>query len=316
MVMQTAPLSIALAAVMFALPCAAQGQSAEELFHEGRAALDRGELDVACSKLAESLRLSGQGGPRLSLAECEERRGHLALALEQLDEAVRVLPAGSVQGTSAAERRAALEPRVPTLTIDVDARAPADMRIDLDGKPGRAGGVRLDPGRHTVVTSAAGCPPKTFPVSLSEGDRRHLHVDIGACGGASADDPVASSGVGSSGRSNDATTTRRTAGFVVGGVGVAGILLFGVTGALALGKQSTVDAHCHAKKCDATGLAAASDGRALDAANAIFLGVGAAGLGVGAVLVLTAPTRSAKAALGLGPTPGGFAVRLSAPLDL
>jgi hypothetical protein len=54
--------------------------AAEALFQQGKAALDRGDLDVACGKLRESHRLDPAVGTLFNVADCEERRGKTGTA--------------------------------------------------------------------------------------------------------------------------------------------------------------------------------------------------------------------------------------------
>ena len=54
--------------------------AAEALFREGRKLLDEGQLDAACSKLAESQRLDASPGTLGSLAQCHEKQGKTATA--------------------------------------------------------------------------------------------------------------------------------------------------------------------------------------------------------------------------------------------
>jgi hypothetical protein len=83
----------------------------------------------------------------------------------------------------------------------------------------------------------------------------------------------------------------RTAGFVLGAVGLAGVGVGAVTGLLVLGKKSIVDdpSHCDPTThvCDATGLAAASSGKTLSTVSTVAFVAGGALLITGAVLVLT-----------------------------
>jgi len=65
-----------------ALPATAQSERAASvaLFDEGRAALQRGDLAVACSKFQESNRLDPAVGTAFNLANCEEQRGRTSTA--------------------------------------------------------------------------------------------------------------------------------------------------------------------------------------------------------------------------------------------
>src|SRR5580692_3784072 len=75
-------LAIATPAMAQAPPSAATTDppTAAELFHQGRAALEEKNYEVACPKFAESQRLAPHVGTLISLAECEEAVGRLARA--------------------------------------------------------------------------------------------------------------------------------------------------------------------------------------------------------------------------------------------
>ena len=76
---------------------------------------------------------------------------------------------------------------------------------------------------------------------------------------------------------------------------VAGLLVGAITGGMALGKKSTVDANCGSALhvadgvCDPTGLSAANSLKRLGLASTIGFVVGAAGVGTGVVLFATEP---------------------------
>lgn len=100
---------------------------------------------------------------------------------------------------------------------------------------------------------------------------------------------------------------RRVAVYVIGGVGLAGLVAGGVTGGLALGKKSVIEEHCGAgigsadkAACDQTGLDAGQSVKTLGLVSTIGLVAGVAGVGTGAVLLLTAP-KAAQPATGARP---------------
>ena len=80
---------------------------------------------------------------------------------------------------------------------------------------------------------------------------------------------------------------RRTAAYVAGGVGIAGVVVGSVTGILVLGKKQTVNDNCTGHDCNDAGYSAATSGQSLGLVSTISFGVGVAGLAVGAVLLLT-----------------------------
>jgi hypothetical protein len=120
-----------------------------QLFDEGRVALQRGDLNVACAKFRESLAIDGSVGPLLNLAECEERRGRLATALDLWRRASGRTRDG-VEADFVRERIADLSPRVPRLSLRPAPDLPPGARVILDGSAVAPDGtgVAVDPGAH------------------------------------------------------------------------------------------------------------------------------------------------------------------------
>jgi hypothetical protein len=99
----------------------------------------------------------------------------------------------------------------------------------------------------------------------------------------------------------------RTAGWIVAGAGAIGLALAGVSGIVLLDEKSTVTAHCpQTRACDAAGAAAASANKTWLPLNTVAWIAGVIGAGVGAYLVLTAP--SGRSGLGVAPQSSGAAV--------
>jgi hypothetical protein len=86
---------------------------------------------------------------------------------------------------------------------------------------------------------------------------------------------------------------RRTGGYVVGAVGVGGLVIGVITRALAFGQKSIIDNHCGTNKlCDQTGLDAVSAGGTLLTVSTVSLIVGGAAVVTGTALVLGNPAPS------------------------
>ena len=107
----------------------------------------------------------------------------------------------------------------------------------------------------------------------------------------------------------------RTAGFVVGGVGLAGIAGAITTGLVLPGKQSIIDANCGADfRCNKEGFDAVQSGKTLAAANTTLWFVGGILTGVGAVLVVfggNGGDSKPGTALKIQPIPGGAGASLA-----
>src|SRR5262249_44319433 len=85
-----------------------------------------------------------------------------------------------------------------------------------------------------------------------------------------------------------ASTTRRLAGLVVGGAGVAGLIVGGITGGLTFAKTGEVEKACPIPdKCTVEGVAIADTARTFGLVSTISFIAGGALAATGVVLVLT-----------------------------
>ena len=306
-----------LAALCWASPSLAQTtveQRAELLFREGREAVDRSDYATGCAKFAESLRLTQRPGPLLNLANCEEHQGRFVSALAHWTDGIALLPAGDERVVAARQRVEALSRRIPRLTVVLAPSAPQGAKVTLDGAPISPAALGVpqptDLGEHVVVAAAPGHSDARSTLLLGEGERREITVTPGmpvAAAPSTAAPPIVAPPPppGSNGA--------RTAGFVIGGVGLAGVAVGAITGGMTIGKKSTVDEECGANRC--TGQPAqdaASAGKTLSTVSTVAFIAGGVGLAAGVVLVLTSGPHRAPTTATLGATPllGGGALSL------
>ena len=282
-----------------ALAQAKDPAAAEALFRQGRALSDAGDIAGACAKFRESDRLDPAVGTTFNIADCEERLGHLARAWTLFDEVAQRLPPTDKRRDVAKKRAAALEPRLPKLNVRLSANAGLGVRVVRDGvELGSASlgtALPVDPGEHVVVVSAAGREDRSFKVIVSEREIRALEVEPGR--------PVLTVPAEQSARAGAADARpleparSPTLGYVVGGVGVAGLIVGAVAGILVMQKKSVVDEHCDAsKQCDDEGLEATSRGKTWGVITTVGLVTGAVGVGAGTYLLLSAGSGDDRAA--------------------
>ncbi|MBX3128245.1 MAG: hypothetical protein KF718_16090 [Polyangiaceae bacterium] len=282
---------------------AGDAAAAEVLFREGRAASDAGNPKLACEKFRESHRLDPAPGTALNIADCEETLGRLATAWTYFSEVAAKLPASDERQAIARARAGALEPRLPRLRLRLAPTVPADTTVRRGEVVLRRAALDtplpVDPGEHRVEVRAAGHEPRHVVVTLREGEQRTLTLDVGK--------PVSledGPGVGAAPKGGSGSPT---VGYVLGGLGVVGLGVGAVTGAMVLSKKSTVDANCDAdKRCNRVGADAADSGRTLGTVSGVSFVVGAVLLGSGAYLVLSGDRERPSAAL--MPTAGGAAL--------
>jgi len=160
----------------------AQSAEAEVLFREGRELLKQGKIAAGCDKLVASERLESSVGTLLNLGDCREKLGKLASAWAAFRkaEAMAQRTGGDDKRRAEASRRAAqLEPRLPTLEIDVAhlvdglvVRCDGEIVTDAQWSTARP----LDPGNYTIVAEAPGYQAWHTTVPVSLGAQRQVVV--------------------------------------------------------------------------------------------------------------------------------------------
>ncbi len=257
--------------------------AAEALFDQGRAALAQGDFDTACGRFRESDRLDPALGTRFNLADCEEKRGHLATAWSLFRGVVAQLAEGDDRLPVAQKRLSALEPRVPRLTMVLAPRAPHTTRVkEGDTEYAEASfGVALpiDPGAHHLMVSAPGYSPRRIDVALEPGETAEVSVSPGSLL------PLEDHPAPEAPHVED----HRTLGYVLAGVGATGLVVGAVSGILVLHQKGVYDDNCdeRLKVCNQKGKDAGATGRALGVVSATGFAAGVVASAFGAYFILT-----------------------------
>ena len=266
--------------------------AAEALFREGRALLERGELQAACEKLQASNALDPSAGTLLNLAACRLKQGKTATAWAYFVSAERLAEnqGRSDQAGEAKRRASELEPKLSTLTLDA-REAPPGLELRRGGQRVEMGSlsspVPVDPGPLVIEVSAPGYETVRIEVNIgSVGDRRVIELPplkrVAAHRPPAPAPAPAPRGVAEEG----ANSSRSVAPWVVGGVGGAALVAGSVLGVLALSSNSSAVEVCRGTdrtRCDDA--EQRRDNQAL--ASTISVGAGLVGIGVAAVWLMT-----------------------------
>lgn len=284
-----------LASALSASPAFAGDAAAEALFRAGREAAERGDDATACARFEESHRIEPAAGTVLNLALCYERRGQIASAWQRLREAKERLTPGDERIALVDSKIAALEARLPRLTLRVEPET-SGQRVLRDGQELGAASlgvaVPVDPGEHRVQLRTPGSTPRVVTVAVAEGENKELVLEPGPSAANTAA-PVPAPAPASAGNSG------RTAGFIIGGVGLAGIATSLVAGAIVLDRKSTVDRECAGSECTSRGVEAADSGRTWSTVSTVACITGAAAVGVGAYFILSSKPSAEAARIGV-----------------
>jgi hypothetical protein len=300
-----------------AQPAADPNDQAAALFREGREALEKGEHPLACKKFTESLAMSKRASTLLNLAQCEEGQRHLVAALQRWNEGIGLLDANDERVGPSRDRAAALERRIPRVSVKRAPGAPAGTVITMDGtaldEAALGTAIPVDPGDHVLVVTAPGQLEQRSTITLAESERRELTVGPGVVPTAI---PIATASATAT-----ATTTApppsssmRTMGFVTAAVGLAGLVAAGITGGIVAANDGTIQANCPNKRCNDLGASTLDTSRALLIVNAATLGAGLVGVGAGTVFILIGgPSQKPARTVGIAPAidPSGAGVRVT-----
>jgi hypothetical protein len=267
---------------------------AEALYEEARNLMKQGDYARACPKFKQSNDLDPGGGTLLNLAECYEKQGKYASAWSTFKEALVVAQRDgrSERVDYAKKHLAVVEPKLSKIIIEVPSEVnESGLTVTLDGAPlGAAAwgvGMPVDPGTHQVTASAPNKAPFEQSVQIESGSTT-LKIpkladkkDEGAPRAVDTDTekkPVSDE--------NQPNNGKRTAGFVIGGVGIAALGVGGYFGLRAFSKWSDRNDNC-VGGCNEAAKAAGDDAKTAATISTIGIGVGVVAIGVGTYLVLS-----------------------------
>ena len=319
-------------------PTATLKAQARLLFEDAMDLAKKNRHADACPKFEESQRLDPGVGTKFYLADCYEHIGRYASAwglyMEVSDEA------GDAKREEYSRKRAdALKPKLTRMVIVLadDVKTITGIEVRRDGvvvPPGQWGmPLPVDAGKHTI---GVGAPSKRSWETTVEasGEGAVVTVTIPEL----RDDtvippPTALPTVQPTVTATVAPTTsaaptvapdapwpiQKKLALAAGAVGLVGVAVGGVMGGLAAGKKGDMDAQCSQSdplKCNAAGVALASDVKTFGTVSTIGLIAGGALAVGGVVLWLTAPSSEPEKAkttghlrTSVGVTPGGLVVK-------
>jgi len=245
-------------AVLFALAAPARAQSgptaedrAAAAASAGRELFEQGRWMEAHARFTEAQSLAYSPVFELYAARALRNAGKLVGARERYAHVVETeLPASAPPAFTAAKddakrELAQLEPRIPRLTFRPSRPLARGGEILVDGAVVAAGATShpVDPGEHVVTVREAGREVAKRSVRADAGGAVEVPLELAAAGTSPAS-PAVDSPKDSPPESANAGSL--VPGGVVLGVGLAGLLVGGITGGLAASKKSDLEDACGA----------------------------------------------------------------------
>jgi hypothetical protein len=321
------PFSSLLTALALTAPIAhAQGgdaAAAESLFREARQLMSQGKTSEACAKFEASNRLDPSSGTMINLADCHVKEGKTASAWAEFLAASRIARQQNVpqRAEEAIKRAGELEKSLSYFTLSVAGKVPGEeIRRDdaLLSDGALSSKIPVDPGPHVISASAPGYKTwaKTIVVKpngdLQGVDVPTLEKDTAAA--ATVPPPAASSPPTATtpapkekeGQEASEGSGRKTAGYVLGGIGIAATGVGTFFGLKALSTYGKVKDECPSLDgCSQRAGDLRDDAGTQGNIANITLGVGLLSLAAGAYLVFSGPsTKPSTSALSVSPTVG------------
>lgn len=280
---------------------------ARRLYSQGLTQEAAGDWTGALATFEEVARIKLTPQVRFHVARSKEHLGRLNEALGGYRLAEYEASQGGAKEqeilAEVSKAREALEKRIPKLVI-VRGESAAAVKVELDGvvigdaQLGKE--ITVDPGPHVVVGILA--PGKQFRsnVSVAEGESKQLVLNVPSellepSVAPAAPDPKPAPTPAAPAPGPEKRKSPSAAPWVVGGVGVAALIASGVFYALRNDAEKELDAGCLDRQCPDTLRDTQKRGETYAALSGVMLGVGVAGVGASALMLLGRSTASQPA---------------------
>jgi tetratricopeptide (TPR) repeat protein len=294
---------------------------AREGYRAGLALEAAGNWSAALAKFQEVAAVKITPQVRFHIALCQDRLGKWTEALGGYRIAVSEARAARAnQVVQEAERALQkLESRIPKFVIRLKQGSEA-ASVKLDGVPIGATSlgnpILVDPGGHLIEVALPGRAPRQLTVVAEEGRVEQVEVDATEETAAAPAATEAATPTAAPLREKPAgeapRTSPRVLPWVVLGTGGAALVASGVFYGLRASALSRLDDNCYdAARCPTSEKSTYDKGRTYTMAGNIALGVGAVGVGLGTVLLLTGGTKQSSAARASPPAQGRLIVHPS-----
>lgn len=281
-----------------------QREQAQSKFTKGKELFAQKKFKEALVEFQGSLEIVASPNARLYVARCYREMGSYVNAYVEFGrteiEAKELAPQDSryvKTGDSAATERKDLEPKLGFVTVTV-ANAAENTTLKIGGEEYKRAGwnepAPVMPGTSDVIVETPGREPVKKTVTVAAGEKTALTMDAGAA-------PASTGGGSSSSPKTEAPSTPsegrdyRTYAYIAGGVGAAGLLTFGIFGAMASSKWSTIKDECGERPCPESKRDLVEGGKSQQTIANIGLAIGIIGVATGVTLfVISNPKKPSE----------------------
>jgi len=302
--------------VMPAAATPVQREQAQARFARGKELLSKKQYDAALAEFRASHEIVGSPNTRLELARCLRAMGRLVAAYAELGRAAVEAKELVAQDNryqrafdSATTERAEIEPQLGFVALTIQ-NPTDDTKVTVGGEEiRRAAWGEPAPavaGQTEVLVETPGHGPVKRTLTLVAGQKTPLSIDAqsGELPGGPPPPPPEPP------RPASDASPLRTVAYVAGGIGVAGLVTFGVAGVMARSTYNDLNGACNGGPCPSDKSGEISSGKTQQTLANVGLIVGIAGVAAGATLfVLSLPKSTPGTTTGLVMAPGWMGVR-------
>jgi hypothetical protein len=330
--MRKTMLAWALCALVAAGAAHAQTQEAvaQTRFNKGRELFIAQQYAPALVEFRAASELYESPNTRLYIARCERELGHVAAAYVEFERAASEAadrsksdPRYASTHDVAKNEGSALAPKIAHVTVLAPAGLPENATVTVNGAALGAAAVGIaapiDPGPVEVIAKAPGYVTAKKTATVTAGESVEIKIQL-------EKEAPSASATASTGTSTSTTTTTtptgteneivheevrtpshglRNAGFVVGGIGIAGMGVFAAFAALAQTRYDQLKSQCGGP-CDASFAPKISEGETFQNIANVALAAGGVAIVTGVIMVVAGVSTSNKpVTTSFAPLPGG-----------
>lgn len=279
---------------------------ADAFFNKGKANMAVGNYSVACPAFEESYKIEPLMGALFHLALCHEAAGQYAFAVDRFKEYLHkydLLPQADKKVQDSEDRSAIAAQKILVLSslrssviITLPTTAPAGTKVILDGTreiDEQTWGLKvyLNPGVHELrVRLPNGSEGLPKSIKLNKGEPRSIEMEVPTVSTAEPPKPAKVTVVPllhPQPSEPEKSSAIRNAAYVVGGMGVAGLGVGLVMGAMVWDRSEYIAEHCPRGQCDSqTAVDTHADTQFYGRVSEIGFGVGLLGIGVSTALFI------------------------------
>lgn len=301
----------------WAEPSAAQKETARSLMAEGRELRDKGDLEAALKRFNAADAIMGVPTTGFEIAATQVSLGRLVEARETLRRLLGMPQSASDPepfNEARAKARALdqqLQQRIAALRFVVSGtNSDVELRVDGETLPQAVQGLpfRVNPGKHQVVARSSG---REVERNIEAGEGETISVTL-AFEAAPAPEPAPVVTPPKRAKAAPPPAPAEARGipaltYVAGGIGVAGLVVGGITGVSAVSHKNAAQKNCVNAKCPPSTWSELDKASSMATVSTIGFVVGAVGLAVGVGSLLVSGKEPQRRALLVAPdvTPEG-----------